>query len=405
MRALLEMARALGTTCDLDSLLQQVVRYSMELLCAERATIFLYDAEKQELFSRIAEGAGEIRISIDTGLAGAAARRLEIINTPDAYQDDRFNPDVDKKTGFRTRNILSCPLTDYEGKLVGVLQILNKKDGPFTDDDIALAEAFSAQAGVALQRAGLIEEHLEKIQLDNALAIAREIQEGLLPSEAPRLAGFDIACWNRPCDATGGDYCDFLELDGDRLVVTLGDVTGHGVGPALVSCATRAMIRALSSVVDDIEDTMGRVNRLLSEDLPHNRFVTVFLGLLDGAAGTLTYSSAGQGPLLWFHRLSQKTDVIGADGIPMGILPDCSPFVAQTRPLETGDVFALLTDGFYEWARTDGELFGVERVIQVLKDQQDRSAAEILGAIRSAVEAFADTKQADDLTAIIIKRT
>lgn len=404
-QALLEMARALGTTCDLERLLQMVIRYSMELLDAERATLFLYDRQNEELYSRIAEGAGEIRISVNTGLAGAAARSLEIINVPDAYQDSRFNPDVDKNTGYRTRNLLSCPLTDYNGKLVGILQVLNKRDGVFDENDIALAGAFSAQAGVALQRASLIEEHLEKVRLEDSLRIAKEIQEGLLPSEAPKLLGFDIACWNRPCDATGGDYCDFLALDGDRLVVTFGDVTGHGVGPALVSCATRAMIRALSSVNDDIENVMWRVNNLLSEDLPENRFVTVFLGLLDANAGQLHYCSAGQGPLLWLHAETNRTDTIGAGGIPMGIIPDCGPFPVERIPMQKGDLFALLTDGFYEWTRGDGELFGVERVIQVMQANKNRSAYEILFAVKEAVETFVDTKQGDDLTAIIIKKT
>jgi len=404
-QALLEMARALGTTCDLDRLLQMVIRYSMELLDAERATLFLYDRQKEELYSRIAEGTKEIRISINTGLAGAAARSLEIINVPDAYKDPRFNQDIDKNTGYRTRNLLSCPLTDYNGKLVGILQVLNKRDGAFDENDIALAGAFSAQAGVALQRASLIEEHLEKVRLEDSLRIAKEIQEGLLPSKAPEFPGFDIACWNRPCDATGGDYCDFLALDGDRLVVTFGDVTGHGVGPALVSCATRAMVRALSSVNDDIENVMCRVNNLLSEDLPENRFVTVFLGLLDANASQLHYCSAGQGPLLWLHADTNQADTLGAGGIPMGIIPDFGPFLLEQIIMQTGDLFALLTDGFYEWAREDGELFGVERVIQVMQTNRNRSASEILFAIKEAVEAFADTTQADDLTAIIIKKT
>jgi sigma-B regulation protein RsbU (phosphoserine phosphatase) len=404
-QALLEMARALGTTCDLDRLLQMVIRYSMDLLDAERATLFLYDREKEELYSRIAEGTEEIRISVNTGLAGAAARSLEIINVPDAYKDPRFNQDVDKNTGYRTRNLLSCPLTDYDGKLVGVLQVLNKKEGAFSENDISLAAAFSAQAGVALQRANLLEEHLEKLRLEDSLRIAKEIQEGLLPSEAPELPGFDIACWNRPCDETGGDYCDFLVLDGDRLVVTFGDVTGHGVGPALVSCATRAMIRALSSVNDDIENVMCRVNNLLSEDLPENRFVTVFLGLLDANTGQLHYCSAGQGPLLWLHADTSQVDSLGAGGIPMGIIPDFGPFRLEKITMKAQDLFVLLTDGFYEWARLDGELFGVERVIEIMQVNQNRSATEILFAVKEAVEAFADTKQADDLTAIIIKKT
>jgi len=403
VQALLEMARALASTSDLDSLLRMVIEYSMSLLGAERATLFLYDEQTEELYTKIAEGTSEFRMPVKAGIAGAAALSREIVNVPDAYADERFNRSVDGRTGWRTRNILACPLIDYEDRLVGVLQVLNKRAGAFDARDIGLAEALSAQAGVALQRAHLLEEYLEKQKLEHALELAREVQQRLFPQEAPSLAGFDIACWNRPCDATGGDCCDFLRLDDDRLVLTLGDVSGHGVGPALVSCATRAMLRTMASVNDDVEDVVRRVNTLLAGDLANNKFVTVFVGLLDGAKGELSYCSAGQGPLLWLHNRTDEVEVLGADGIPMGIMAGFDYPLAPTVKMEPGDLFVLLTDGFYEWAQQSGELFGVERAIEVIKHNKERSADEILVEIRDVVEAFADTPQGDDLTAIIVK--
>ena len=404
MQALLGMVRALGVTCDLDNLLHMVVNYSMELLDAERATLYLYDKGTKELYTRIAEGTGEFRISIETGLAGAAARSLKVINIPDAYKDERFNRKMDEQTGYRTRSILACPLLDYDGQLVGVLQILNKRAGPFNEDDKTLAEALSAQAGVALQRARLIDQFLEKQRMENAMRIACEIQEKLLPASAPQWAGFDIACWHRPCDATGGDYCDFLRIDDQRLMVSLGDVTGHGIGPALISCATRAMMRVLISVNDDIDYVMQHVNRLMEMDLPDNRFVTAFLGVLDSRAGALSYCSAGQGPLLWYSASENRTRILSADGIPMGIIEEIGSMPVQRILFAPGDVFGLLTDGFYEWARSDGEMFGVERVVGVIADNRGGSAEEILQAIKNAAETFADIRQSDDLTAIIIKK-
>jgi len=403
-QALLEIARALGTTSNLDALLEMVIKYSMALLEAERATLFLYDAGREELVSRIAEGTGEVRISVHTGIAGAAARSRQSINIPDAYADERFNRTVDEKTGYRTRSILACPLTDYEGGLVGVLQVLNKRGRPFDERDAALAEAFSAQAGVALQRSHLLEAFLEKRRLEESLRIAQEIQQRLLPREAPAVAGFDLAVWNRPCDATGGDYCDFLPLGDGRVVLTLGDVSGHGVGPALVSCAARAMLRCLASLSDRVDEVMGRVNRLLSSDLPDNRFVTAFLGILDGKTGELTFCSAGQGPLMWLHAAEGEVETLGADGIPVGVMEEFVYGPPRQARLAAGDVFVLLTDGFYEWSRSDGEQFGLERAAAVLRQQRQAGAREILVALRRAVEEFSDTRQTDDLTAIIIKR-
>ena len=405
MQALLEMARALASTSDLERLLRMVIDYSMSLLDAERATLFLYDDKTQELCTRIAEGAQEFRIPVSTGIAGAAGLNRQIVNVPDAYADERFNRSVDQKTGWRTRNILACPLIDYEDRLVGVLQVLNKRTGGFDAGEIELAEALSAQAGVALQRAYLLAEQLEKQELEHAMELAREVQQRLFPQEAPQLAGFDIACWNRPCDATGGDCCDFLLLDENRLVLTLGDVSGHGVGPALVSCATRAMLRTMASVNDHVDDVVRRVNSLLTADLASNKFVTAFTGLLDGAKGELVYCSAGQGPLLWLHGSSNEVDVLGADGVPMGIVEDFDYPLAPPIKMEPGDLFVLLTDGFYEWARQDKEMFGTDRAVEVIRKEKGGSANEVLSALRKAVEDFADTPQADDLTAIIIKKT
>jgi len=405
VQALLRMAQALGSTYELDTLLRMVIDYSMKLLDADRATLFLYDKQKQQLYSRIAEGTGEIRISLNTGFAGAAARDLKVVNVPDAYKDDRFNPEVDKKTGYRTRNILACPLTNYDGQLVGVLQVLNKRNGPFNDKDIAMAEAFAAQAGVALQRAQLLDQYLEKQRLEDSLRIANEIQQRLLPAVSPRIAGFDIACWNQPCDAIGGDYYDFLLLDEHRMMVTLGDVTGHGVGPALISCATRAMLRALFTMTADIEKIVVQVNNLVAADMNTGRFVTAFTGLLNGRDGTLQYCSAGQGPMLWLHADTGRTDILGADSFPMGIMPDLDSMPVQNISLAQNDIFAILTDGFYEWAAVTKELFGTERVIQVITNNKHAASADILHAIKNAVEEFTETRHTDDLTAVIIKRT
>jgi sigma-B regulation protein RsbU (phosphoserine phosphatase) len=404
IRAILQIARALGMTSDLDNLLKMVVDYSMELLNAERATLFLYDSGHEELYTLIAEGVKGFRMSVNVGFAGLAARKLKVVNIPDAYADDCFFRKVDAKTGYRTRSILSCPLTDYNGKLVGVLQILNKRKKTFDDSDIELAEALSAQAGVALQRARLMEEYLEKQRMDNAMKVAREIQQKLLPSQSPPLEGFDIACWNRPCDDTGGDFCDFINLDKKRLMLSIGDASGHGIGPALVSCTARAMIRALWIDNCDIEEVTRKVNRLMEADLPDNRFITAFLGVLSSETGQLHYCSAGQAPMLWLHADSCNIDILEANTFPMGILPDMGNIETPKALMQKGDVFALLTDGFYEWAKADKEQFGVKRVVEVIIANRQKNATDILKAIRTAVEEFADTKQSDDLTAIIMKR-
>jgi len=403
MQTLLKVTLALGSTVDLEKLLQLIVSCALELLDAQRGSVFLYDSKRKELYSKVATGTGEIRFSVEKGIAGASARQREIIHIPDAYADPRFNTEIDKETGFRTRAILSVPLMNVEGDLMGVMQVLNKHQGTFTDGDIELARAFAAQAGVGIQRAFLIEEQLEKQRMEHALKVASEIQQRLFPELSPPLRGFDISCWNRPCDATGGDYCDLLKLDEQQLLISMGDVTGHGVGPALMSCATRSMLRVLMKQGHYLETTLQTVNGLLNTDLPAGRFVTTFLGVLDAARRMLHYCSAGQGPLLWYRRSADDVKVLGADGIPLGILEVLEKLPPMELTLEVGDIFVLLTDGFYEWGNEQRELFGVERVCQVVKQNRSEKAHVILDAVRAAVENFSQTAQTDDLTAIVIK--
>jgi phosphoserine phosphatase len=406
LELMLQITRSLGAATELQKLLEIIVDAGMSMLDAERGSVFLYDSDARELFSVVATGADGIRFSIDKGIAGAAALSRQVTNVPDAYADERFNQEIDKKTGFRTRNILSCPLTGYDGELTGVLQLLNKKQGPFTAYDQQLAEALGSQAGVALQRARLIEHYIEKQRMSRDLEIAKEIQQNLLPHEDPTVQGYEIASAFEPCDETGGDCYDFLTLDQGRLMFMLGDATGHGVGPALVSAETRALLRSAASLTNDIETIIKLVNSLLAYDLPGNRFATAFVGIIDTAGHNLVYASAGQGPVLFYKANGAEVSQLEVTGIPLGIMADFEYAVAQPKPWGTGDIMMLLTDGFYEWTNPAGDLFGADRAEQILRENADKSAQKILQAIRKAVINFAKgTKQNDDLTGIIIKRS
>ena len=164
---LLELSRRLAGTGDLQSILSMVIDALRDLLDADRATVFEYDPKADELFTQVAHGLGGsgpqvIRIPAGAGIAGAAARGKHIVNIPDAYADERFNRAVDQKTGYRTRTILAIPLLDHDGVLVGVAQVLNRREGAFDASDEALAEGLAANAAVAVRRGRLIEDRIER---------------------------------------------------------------------------------------------------------------------------------------------------------------------------------------------------------------------------------------------------
>ena len=404
LRQVLDISRAMVATEELDSLLGLIVERSMQLLDAERATVFLYDAQSNELTSRVAVGADAIRMPADRGISGATIQSSATINVPDAYADSRFNPEIDRSTGFRTRNILSVPLHDYQGRLVGVLQVLNRRSGPFGDYEIHLAESLAAQAGVALQRAKLIEHFLEKQQMERDMGIARDIQRNLLPKESPEIPGFEIAGLSDPADETGGDTYDFMRLADGRWTVAVADATGHGIGPALVVATMRAMLRAVSLQTCDVPSVLRTVNDLLNQDLGDGRFVTCFFGVLDPKGSSLTYASAGHGPILLYDRSKDSFAEGCGTGLPLGIMEGMDYCGALTRLFSPGDFAVVTTDGFFEATNAAGEQFGIEHIMEQLRRDRELPADKMISNLHAAVMEFAGgCPQADDLTAIVIK--
>jgi phosphoserine phosphatase len=405
LKLLLEVSRRMAVTIELQPLLENIAEAGREVLECERATVFLLDRDRDELYSKVATGVEEIRFPADKGISGQVAVTGEISNVPDAYADPRFNPEIDKATGFHTRNILTIPLNGLDGRRIGVLQLLNKHGGSFTGDDEELAATLGAQAGVALQRQMLLDEYAAKLRIERDLDIARDIQQQLLPRENPRLPGYQVAGWNKPADQTGGDCYDFLQARGNRFGILLADATGHGITAAMCISQFRSLVKATARLSDDLPRIATHVNDLLAEDLPSDRFVTAFLGVLDLDTNELTYVAAGQGPLLHHHRLGGGTDVLAAGDMPFGILDGHLYEVSNTIALDPGDVFCLLTDGFYEWARPDGEQFGEQRVVELLESNADLPPEQLIRHIYQSVQTFAAGRpQDDDLTAILIKR-
>ncbi len=169
--ALLEVMCSLAAERDLDALLQIIMEKTSEVMDADRSTLFLVDEGRQQLWSKVAQGwaVKEIRLPLGTGIAGHVALTGETVNIPDAYADLRFNPDVDRTTGYRTSTILCMPMRDREGRILGVIQVLNKRVGPFTPSDEALLAAFAAGAAVTVQNALLNEEIRKRMQTSEIL--------------------------------------------------------------------------------------------------------------------------------------------------------------------------------------------------------------------------------------------
>ena len=241
--------------------------------------------------------------------------------------------------------------------------------------------------------------------VEHDLSIARSIQLGLLPKGAPAFAGFDIAGMNRPAEQTGGDYYDWQELPDGRLVIVLADVTGHGIGPAIVMAVCRAYARASAAVIRDPAALMTRLNELLADDLPADRFITFALAMLQ-PDGKVELLSAGHGPTFLYRAADRSITQFEGDGMPLAVAASEVYGPTATFQMEDGDVLVMLTDGFFEWQRPqDGEAFGIDRLSAAVRTAVHGDAAAMIKSLDAAVLEFVQgSKQPDDMTVVVIRR-
>jgi phosphoserine phosphatase len=405
LRQILEVTRKLAAPFDLDTMLAEVVDASREVLNADRGTVFLYDDAANELVVRVGTELDHIRIPANKGIVGESAQSRQMINVPDCYADDRFNRAIDKQTGYRSRCMLTIPLIGYEDSLVGVLQILNKNDGVFDSKDEFVAQALGAQAAVVIHRAWITEQIIASERLDREISVARDVQMGTLPKDMPQIDGYEFGGAFAPTDQTGGDLYDFVPLEGNRLFMLMGDATGHGIGPALSATQVRAMLRVALRLNSSLDDAFMHINDQLCEDLPDDRFVTGFFGLLDAATHTIRFHSGGQGPIMHFQADMGEYDWHPATTFPLGYMPQSDLQAPDSASLDYGDVFGLISDGIYEYENESGEQFGRKGVMRVLDDNADASAQELVDLIMAAARAHGGTApQADDITIVLARR-
>jgi phosphoserine phosphatase RsbU/P len=242
----------------------------------------------------------------------------------------------------------------------------------------------------------------ERMQL--RFRIAREVQQKLFPTAPPFCPGFEISGTSHPAEHTGGDYFDYFPLAGGGVGIAIGDVCGHGFGPALLMAATRAYLRALALTNASIGDILCLANRALAADVDDGRFVTLLMARLDPAARSLVYVNAGHPSGYVLKHDGSVRAVLGTTGLPLGVTDEANFPEPEAVALEPGDHVLLLTDGVIEAVGPDRALFGTERALDVVRARSGEPASRIVEALHRAVRDFAGKDEpADDVTSVVIK--
>ena len=248
------------------------------------------------------------------------------------------------------------------------------------------------------------QERWEQERLRQELRLARQIQQKLFPVAPLPSAVFDISGASYPADATGGDYFDYISMHDGGLGVVIGDVSGHGLGPALLMAELRAYLRALLLTRGDIGEIVGLLNCALADDAPDGHFATLLLARLEPNTRSIIYASAGHMPGYILTSSGEVKSMLESTGVPLGVLPDGRFPAVAIPPLEPGELLLLVTDGIVEAHGPDGKFFGEDRLLDVVRAHQDRTARTIVDTLYGAVRAYCGARdQLDDMTVIIIK--
>lgn len=404
VKRVLDVTRLLAVTSDLDLLLRRMAESACDILSCERASIFLYDAKTNALWTKVALQATQFRVPSNAGIVGAAFQSNKLLHVPRPYEDPRFNPEPDRRNNFITRNLLTAPMVDLSGQPVGVIQAINKKGDAFTPADEALIQLLADQAGVAIQRYNLQQEALEAVSLRREMDLARGVQQALIPAVPPQIEGIESAGWNKPASITGGDAYDLWRTPDGRLGIFLGDATGHGIGPALVVSQTRTLVRAMCNISPDPRALLECANARLADDLDAGTFVTAFVGFVS-PDGSVQWCSAGHGPILHRRTAEGSFQALDPPAPPLGIVPELMADPSPPLHLEPGGMLIISSDGIAEAFSSGGEQFGVERLTDLLSKCRDLGGAEVIAQVQEAVRQWQGSDEPrDDQTLVIIRR-
>jgi phosphoserine phosphatase len=340
------------------------------------------------------------------GISGDVAQTRRLANVADPASDPRWSPGVDAATGYHTRSILAAPLlAPQDGQLLGVLELLNKREGSFTRFDEELIVAFTQHAAAALDRARLVEEIRERSSVEVSLNVARDIQRSFMPDKLPHVPGYELATWWFPNQAVGGDYCDVISRDDGKLALVIADVSGHGIGPALFMASVRAALRALMLEHSDPDLLLQLLGLSLAVDLQNGRFITMALIELDPSRHVVEYANAGHAPALRYSARQKSFEAMEATGLPLGVLDE--PEYGRGLPLvlERGDLILLCTDGIVEAMNDEHQQFGQARLEEIVREHASAPVDEIVSRIGESVEGhYVGESPPDDLTILAARR-
>ena len=397
---LLESSRLLMSSLDLDEVLDAIMDSLQKAVPYNAAGIFLVnsDGEVERIVDRgyDLEGGSYLEGKAGKGLVGWVASTGKPLVIDDVSKDPRY-----EKARAATRSEMVVPITAGD-RLVGVFNVERDILSGFFEADLDLVHAFAQHAGVAIERARMHAASMEQRRIKAELQTARNIQKTFQPGGDPIIPGVDVAGVNIPSEEVGGDYYDFIDIVEGQTGIAIADVSGKGIPAALIMASFRASLIAEIRNNYALRVIMEKVNRLLCERNNESRFVTGIYGVLDTRNRVLTFCNAGHNPGI-LRRADGTIFLLKEGGTALGIFKDAK-YEERAVSLVPGDLLVFYTDGVTEAIGTDGSMFEIDRLIDLLHSMALRPARDIVVAVREAIRDFADPNAPDDdITMVVIR--
>ncbi len=398
---------ALLSSSGLNDTLNQVASLVFEAVPAERCVIMLRDETENEemkiLVARVRgkdEAIEEVRIS--RIVMDEVLKNGKSVLTSDAQHDPRYASQTMALLGIRS--VLAVPLSVSEKEVFGIIYADSPTDkSTFTEDHLKILTTLASVASIRVENARLLEERIERERMERELELATEIQQRFQPSAPPVMSDYEFQGISFSCYEIGGDYYDFITRHDGKMLVALGDVSGKGTAAALLMSSLHASVHAQVAAKTSLYQMVKSINEYLAENIPTNRFITLFIAELDPQTGIINYINAGHNPPL-VGRADGKVEQLESGGFPLGIMPMAEYDVGQVQ-LAAGEALVIYSDGVSEAVNLKDEEFGMERLTQVVSDNVKSSASGLRDKVESALSAFTRTAPAnDDITLVIVKR-
>jgi sigma-B regulation protein RsbU (phosphoserine phosphatase) len=414
-----------------DSLLKKILFFASKTGKAASGAVYLYNKDRTCLFARAVSGifpplydAGQVdtrqalarsqyletlvktrAVSGGEGLVGSAAALGIGIVIADAELDARVPVYADSL--LKIRSLLIVPMR-FGNEVLGVLVLINRTDGqPFTPGDLNLLQAMADQASVPVHYAGLKADLDRKRQLDRDLQSAQQIQTSLLPQHLPQIEGVQLAAFNLPAFNIGGDYYDFIQLDSGHIGIVIADVSGKGIGGAMMMAVCQGVLRARAPQQPSPARMLSELNRVLSANLAEDMFITMLYMVLDTATRELRFARAGHEAPLLKRAGGGRPEALPSSGIAIGLAdPEIFDSAAEdvTVQLAPGDTVVLYTDGITEALNEKNQEWGMNRFLETIETESGAGVESMLQAVRSRLARHVSAQQQyDDMTLLALE--